>query len=360
MKQPDTRSDGLPTRRAVLHTTAATLPLLAGCTESKDDDGAGEDTNGEASDDSDQGTDGSDTSTAQDGQDSGDEQDGSGGLTEAPVGERVGDDSFAMVVENVEETTEIGTFQEADSGNVFVVVTAGVKNETGDEYINFNSFLQTRLKDAEDYTYDPELAVTGRPLEGGQLAPGEVSRGDIVFEVPEDADGLVLQFDLAAFDLFDFDRVHVDLGSKADTIATLEQDLRVDLHDVGETIAQSDMEVTLNETRTETELDDFTAADEGHQFDIVDISVTNETGEATPVSIALQMVTKDGAGWMYQVDIGAQSALDQPFEQGSKLGDGETRRGEIAYQVPEDVEPLYWVFEFDLLADGTKTFWQLR
>lgn len=187
------------------------------------------------------------------------------------------------------------------------------------------------------------VSVTYCPLTGTVLG---FERGETTFGVS----GRLINNNLVVY----------DLGTEADTAATLEQDLRVDLHGAGDAVAKSDMEVTLNEVRTETKLDDFTEADEGNEFAVVDVSVTNETGEATPVSIALQMVTKDGAGWMYQVDVGAQAALDQAFEQGSELADGETRRGEIAYQVPEGTAPLYWVFEFDLLADGTKTFWQLR
>lgn len=337
--KPENNSDRLDvSRRKILAASTAALPLLAGCTGSTGDDGDSDDSGG--NDDDGEG--------------------GSGGKIEAIIGEVVDGGSMAITVEAVEATEQLSQFDEADEGNEFVVLTMGVKNQTDDEFIDFSSFLQTRIKDDEDYTYDTAVASTGRPMEGGQLAPGEVTYGDIAYEVPQDATGRVLEFDFGAFDLFDFDRVIIDMEDTVEEPERLQQDLQVNIHDVDDAVKQNGMEVVLNGVQFESDLGQFAEVDEGNEFAIPDISVTNDTGEATSVSIALQMVMKDGEGWIHQADISGFSALDRQFEQGSEIGNGETRRGQLAYQVPEDADELYWAFEFDLLADGTKTFWQIR
>lgn len=275
------------------------------------------------------------------------------------VGEVVEDDSLAMVVRGVQKTTEISEFQEAESGNTYVVVEMAVKNKSSSEFADFSSFWQTRLKDDANHVYDQTVAVTDNPMQSGQLAPGEVARGEVAYEVPEEASGLSMQFDFGSFDLFSFSRVTVDLGSTASEVADLSQEIAVDVHSAGDTVSKQDLQVTLHGFRTETALDSYTEADDGNRYAIPDVSVKNDTGEPLSVSIALQMLVKDGTGRAYTVDISGLSALDQAFAQGSELAAGETRRGEIAYQVPEDAGELFFAFEFGLLADGDKTFWAL-
>lgn len=275
------------------------------------------------------------------------------------VGEVVEDDSLAMVVRSVEKTSEIGEFQEAESGNTYVVVGMAVKNKSASEFADFSSFWQTRLKDEANHVYDQTVAVTDNPMQSGQLAPGEVARGEVAYEVPEDASGLSMQFDFGSFDLFSFSRVTVDLGSTASEVADLSQEIAVDVHSAGDTVSKQDLQVTLHGFRTETALDSYTEADDGNRYAIPDVSVKNDTGEPLSVSIALQMLVKDGTGRAYTVDAGGLSSLDQAFAQGSEVAAGETRRGEIAYQVPEDADELFFAFEFGLLADGDKTFWAL-
>lgn len=67
-----------------------------------------------------------------------------------------------------------------------------------------------------------------------------------------------------------------------------------------------------------------------------------------------------GRGFSYSGSLTAMSQLDQAYPQGSSLGPGEERRGKVPYEIPTDAEPLYWMFEFSVLVNGYKTFWQLR
>ena len=325
---------------------------LAGCTESDDepsDDTPAEDTPADTDTPAEDTP--ADTDTPEEG----------GGTASAAVGERVDGDNLSMVVRDVSETTSLGEFTEADEGNVFVVGRLAVKNTTSSEFADFNSLLQTRLVDDEDFTYDEAItASTGQDLTAGQLAPGEVVRGDVVFEVPEDASGLELEFDFEAFSFTSLDRVQIDLTQEASSVADLSQDLAVDVHGSGDAIERGGLTAQLQGFETTTRIDEFTQADEGMEYAIVDVSVENQTGEDQSVSILLQMMLKDGEGFAYTVDLAAYSALDRAFEQGNPISDGQTRRGKIAYQVPEGTSPLYWTFEFDPFVGGNKSFWQVR
>lgn len=279
--------------------------------------------------------------------------------TNVTVGEAVSGDDLSMVVRDVTKTKKIGQFQEAESGNTFVVVRLAAKN-TSDKFRDFNSFLQTRLKDSENTVYDSSFGVTDHPIQSGILAPGEVARGDVVFEVPESVEGLIMQFDFSAFDLFKFERVTVDLTQEATSVANLEQSLDVDVSSTGEQVAHNDVTVTVHGVRTTTELGSFTKAEEGNEYVIPDIEITNDTSEELNVSTALQMRIKTGTGLAYTADIGGSSQLDKGYSEGSPIAPGESRRGELAYQVSQDDKPLYWVFDFLNIGDPYKAFWNLR
>lgn len=278
---------------------------------------------------------------------------------EVPVGEVVEDDTFAMVIRDVSMTSSLGTFQEADSGNEFVVVRMAVLNQS-DEFLDFSGFWQTRVKDADNRVYESSFSSTDQRLDSGTLAPGEVTRGDIAYEIPTSASGLTLQLDFDSFDLFKFNRVVVDLEEEASSIGDVEQDLRVDIRDTGESISQDDVSVTVLDVRTTDELSQFATADEGNEYVIPDIEVQNNTDEPLNVSTLLQMRVKTGQGFTYLSDLAGSSELSQGYTEGSEIAPGEARSGELAFEVPTDSSPLYFVFDFYSFRDAYKGFWQLR
>lgn len=352
-------------RRRFLTTTCVFVAgSLAGCsedTESSDDVG---------------GSDGGDNSTPADGQNQ-DTESGSGSTktdqnteteietqtnqtVSVPIGEVVEDDQLSMVVREVTTQRSIGEFQEADQGNTFAIVRLAVKNTTESEFIGFSGFLQTQIKDSENYTYEQVIAATGQTFQGGQLAPGEVSRGDLVYEIPQDSSGLTLQFDFQAFSFFNFERVNVNLEETASTVGDLSQDLRIDVHSTGDEVSSGNISVTVNNIEYRESIGSFTEAEEGNEFAIVDITTTNNTSEEQRLSTSLQMRMKDERGNSYPVSLTAISSLDQGYNEGQPLSSGESRRGKVPYEVPQGVSPLYWVFEFNLWVNANKTFWEVR
>lgn len=345
-------------RRKVLALTTSGLALsLAGC--SGDSDSEPEPTDGGDGSDESDGSDGSDSST--DGEEGeSDESNSEPEQVEAAIGDLVEGDQLHLVVERVERTTSLGQFSEPDAGNEFVVVSLALKN-VSDDYVSVSNLLQTRLRDDEDFQYDQTFTGGGgNTFNAGQFAPGEVERGTITFEVPEDASGLQLVFDLDASIIGGIDRARINLAEEAGSITSLEQNLGVEVYDTGEEIGYQDVAVIVNGARTESSLGQFSQPDEGNEFVIVDISITNNTGEERTFSTILQMMLKDGEGYTYQESLTATGSLDRGFDEGTPLSDGETRRGELAYEVPQGTAPLYWVFEFSVFAGGDKTFWEVR
>ncbi|MFC7216269.1 DUF4352 domain-containing protein [Saliphagus sp. GCM10025334] len=278
---------------------------------------------------------------------------------EVVIGALVDGDQIHLVVEDVTHQTELGSFFEADEGNEFVVVSLAVKN-VSDEFPEISNLLQTSLHDSEDYSYNKTFVGGEKPtFNDGPFAPGEVERGVIVFEAPVDASGLELQFDFDVSVSGGGNQVHVDLESETN-VHTLEQDLQIEISDIGQTIEYGGTEVSVNSVEFEDSLGRFAEPDPGNEYAVIDISITNETGEEQRVSTLLQMLVKDEKGYSYQEDWTAATELDQEFDESSPIEDGETRRGKVAYQIEEDLSPLYWVFEFDMWVNGDKTFWQLR
>ncbi|WP_338756335.1 DUF4352 domain-containing protein [Halobacterium salinarum] len=276
------------------------------------------------------------------------------------VGDVVGDNALQMVVRDVSRTKSINEIQQADSGNEFVVVRLAVKNITENSDTDVSELFQTRIKDSQNYTYQPALTGGDQAFQGGTLAPGEVSRGDLFYEIPTDTSGLSMQFDFAGTSLFDYNRVTIDLENQTDTIADISQNLRVDVHSAGDAIESGGLEVTVNSIEYRTAIGSFSEAADGYEYAIVDITTANSTDQEISVSSLLQMECKDGRGFSYSGSLTAMSQLDQAYPQGSSLGPGEERRGKVPYEIPTDAEPLYWMFEFSVLVNGYKTFWQLR
>ena len=337
-------------RRRFVALAAATVPLVAGC--SGDEGTGGGPSTSEPTTADDTGTDQPSEASPSDAP--------SGSTERVAVGEVASGENLSMVVEGVERTTSLDEFQSADEGNVFVVVTLAVKNTTANEFLNFSGFLQTAIEDSEDYSYDQTFAATDNTFDGGQLAPGEVSRGDLVYEVPEDASGLVLTFDFEAFSFTRLQRVTIDLSEQAASAATLDQNLQVDVHDPGTAVTYEDVTVTLNSVRFSEQVGDFASAADGREYAIVNVTTDNGTDEELTVSTLLQMGVKDDIGNTYDLDFAAQSELDRAYNEGQPIAAGGSRRGELAFEVPQSADRLYWTFEFTLWTDGDKTFWQLR
>jgi len=88
-----------------------------------------------------------------------------------------------------------------DPGNMFVAVDLTLENR-GAEAKAVSSLIQMYLKDSSGQKYDLDLAASvasGGATPDGEIAPGEKIRGQVGFQVPQDAKGLVFIFDADVF-----------------------------------------------------------------------------------------------------------------------------------------------------------------
>lgn len=276
---------------------------------------------------------------------------------EVALGDIIEGDRLALVAYNAERTTEIGSFSQADDGNEFVVIEMAAKNKDSTEFISFSSFFQVTLRDSESYEYNQSITGTENRLSSGELAPGEVTRGNIVFEVPQDASGLSLHVDMDE-SLFSYGGAIIDIESEGSG-RTLKQDLKTEVYDVGDTLEFGDTRFTPNEVRTSMGKDFFTP-DSGNEFVVIDITVENNSDDELSVSILLQMDLKDDLGYTYSTSLSGTSSLDRGFSQGQPIAPNSKRRGEIAFEVEQGLSPLYLMMDFEIFREGDKAFFQLR
>lgn len=331
-------------RRKYIIASSSTIAAsgFAGCSES--DTGGGDNNTGGGNENSSGGNGGGGS--------------GASKTANAIIGEVVEGDAMELVVRSVERTTQIGEYQEADSGNTFVVLRVAVKNKA-DDFANFSSHFQATLENPDGVAYEPSFSVTDHPLQSGLLASGEVSRGDMVFEVPEDETDLTLSMDLSSFDLFNFSRIQVDLTEEADTVGDIEQSLNVDVNSVGDSVTHEDVTVTVHNVRTESQLGQYSQADEGHEYVIPEIEVENGTSEELQVSTLLQMAMKTDTGLAFSMSMDS-GQLDQKFSEQQPIAPDDNRRGELAYEVPKERGQLYWAYNFLEFNSQMKAFWQLE
>lgn len=333
-------------RRYVLTgTIALAAGGFAGCGESDTGNGDGNSGGGNGND-------------SGNGGDDGDTGSGGGETANAIVGEVVEGDDMELVVRSVERTPQIDEYQEADDGNTFVILRLAVKNKA-DDFANFSSHFQATLENPDGVAYEASFSVTDNPLQSGLLASGEVTRGDLVFEVPEDDTDLTLNMDLSSFDLFSFSRIEVDLTEEADSAGDVEQSLNVDVNDVGSSVTHEDVSVTVHGVRTETELGEYSQAEEGFEYVIPDIEIENGQDEELRVSTLLQMAMKTETGLSYSVSMDS-GQLDQKFSEQQPIAAGDNRRGELAYELPQDREQAFWAYNFLEFSNQMKAFWRME
>lgn len=108
--------------------------------------------------------------------------------------------AFALTVNGV--TTPAGDqFSKPNAGNKFVVVDVTLENK-GTKSENVSSMLQMSLKDSAGTQYKVDLmavVASKGTSPDGELAVGEKLRGQVGFQVPENATGLVFVFDASIF-----------------------------------------------------------------------------------------------------------------------------------------------------------------
>lgn len=101
-------------------------------------------------------------------------------------------------------------FNKPNAGNKFIVVDVTLENK-GAEAKGISSMVQMYLKDATGQKYNLDFSASmasGGTTPDVEIAPGEKIRGQVGFQVPENAQGLIFAFDA---DVFGYGKVFVTL-----------------------------------------------------------------------------------------------------------------------------------------------------
>ncbi|MDG5819566.1 DUF4352 domain-containing protein [Natronococcus sp. A-GB7] len=365
-------------RRTFVGLAGGSLLAFAGCTGTRTETNSGAD----GSDGSSRVTDstaptsergGSESDDTSDGDDDdGDGDDETGGRT-ASVGELVEGEDLQFVVSDVSRRRSFEGLvvddegdrpllgdddrRRASAGEEFLVVEFALKN-AGDEFVSTGDAFEPVLEDAQERTYSQARSVSETALADGSLAPGEVERGEFAYELPRDRAVSSLAVDTEAVEPFGADGVVVDLEAEADEVATLEQELRVAIAEFGAGIERDGLEISVDRLGSGNDLGPFFEPEADHEYVVVGVTVTNDTGGDREFELGDRTRLKDETGWSYPADPDALSSLER-FDETVSLADDEQYEGAMAYHLERDREELYWLLD-PPEWEGEKAFWRLR
>jgi len=243
-------------------------------------------------------------------------------------------------------------FSKPDAGKKFVAVEMLIVNNS-QSALSVSTFLQMSMKDDTGQKYDTDFMASTAINSGsvdGELAPGEKVRGKVGFQIPENAQGLQFVFDASVWGT---GKVFVDLGAEPITVdppTNIAGETTQQTFNIGDVIAMGTTNLTVNEVQYPAG-DQYNKPNDGFKFLVVDLTIENQGATAITVSTFLQMSLKDASGQNYDVDFGASMASGGSSPDG-EISPGEKLRGQVGFQVPENVTDLVFVFDADVWGTG--------
>lgn len=125
------------------------------------------------------------------------------------VGETVTQGGYSITLANVETATQYSDFITAAAGNKFLSVEIVVQSGAASD-VSVNP-LYAKIKDSSGYEYTTSLLGKEPALKSqNDLPNGELVRGWITFEVPENASGFIFTYEPLSFTTTV--RIRFDLG----------------------------------------------------------------------------------------------------------------------------------------------------
>ncbi|AXR82569.1 DUF4352 domain-containing protein [Natrarchaeobaculum sulfurireducens] len=282
---------------------------------------------------------------------------------EAELGELLEVDPLSAVVSTLEvvEDAVIEPDDEvlgAEDGRAFAVVDVAFQHaDDGVEpVIDVDETVAVELGNEDGKTYDrvDELEITALDPTASRLAPGEVVRGDLIYDVADDAEGLVLELEPEASG----DSVVVDLGAESDDerVETLEQEV-AEVETFSQGVDHGGIDVAVGSLEHGNNLGGFMQSDEGYEIVAVGVTVHNGSGRDRALTPE-QTQLKDDTGRIYAETSGTMRTLGGLED--VTVSDGESYEGTVAYQIAEGTDDLYWIFDFTEWGETQRVFWQLR
>lgn len=233
-----------------------------------------------------------------------------------------------------------------------------VKNR-GDEMLDTSNLESFRVTNGATTRERIGLvSQTGSRFTQGLIVPGGTVRGFVAFEVGSGSEGWSFVFDVDS-PLTTIERVTVDLGEQRRPRSLFRQSYRVPVHDVGGSVGEADLTVTVTDVRT-TETVAKTTAAEGEEFLLPTVRVENGKSRTAYVGLTSQMLLVDDRGTPQALDLGLQQQIRNAFPLNPNVEPGSHVEGEIPYVVGSDTSPLYFSYDFSSNGAEWKSIWQLR
>ncbi len=277
----------------------------------------------------------------------------------AVVGQRILDESVGFLVERAGRQRQLARSGEAPSGQEFLVVLLSMKNR-GDTEIQMTDLTDFRV--ASDGTTRERIRLvsqTGSQFTDGLLVPGETVRGLVAFEVAAGSQGWSFVFDVDAVET-DLEQVTVDLAAQPRQPASrFRQSFRVPVNEVGASVTEAGLTVTVSEVRTADSIGGTTAG-EGRVFHLPTVRVDNGKDRTAFLGLTGQLLLTGERGTPRPLSLSVQQQIDDAFPLNPNVPSGEHVEGEVPYVVAAGEGPLYLAFDFTSSGATEKGIWRLR
>lgn len=275
----------------------------------------------------------------------------------AAIGEVVGDDSLSMVLLGASQRQSIAG-RTAEDGNTMVVAFFEMKNGATEQFLSMEDVEAFHLADgSDDYRRVVVSEEPGNQFRNGLLAPGEVVQGYLAFETPATLTEPAVEVDIDS-DHTTLERATFRLDQSADSVTRLEQTLHVPAADIGESVTEGSLTVTVTDFRTADAVDGIQSGEET-TFAIPTVRIENDADEAQMVFLRGQALLKSDTGEVYATSTETQPALDEALPWNTEVPANGQVEGEVPYNAGADTSPLYFVFDFSGINDGDRYVWQV-
>jgi hypothetical protein len=99
---------------------------------------------------------------------------------------------------NSTRTDEGSDFIKPKDGHIYHIVDVTVEN-AGDKSESVSSLMMFKLFDSDGYNYSVTFGPETQGQVDGEISAGRKLRGELVYEIPEDTEGLELEIDPTVF-----------------------------------------------------------------------------------------------------------------------------------------------------------------
>ena len=218
---------------------------------------------------------------------------------------------------------EDNEYMQPQAGNKFVFLKFAFENisESDDVYVSIYDF--TAYADGYQaemhYTDDNDLSAT--------LSPGRGAEGSVIFEVPENATDIEVEYET---NFITEEKIKFVFDGDKDSGYVLEGNTEAseDAHSVGETIDMNGFKITYVSCEPYTSDNEFIQPEEGHHFMRLTLDCANDSDEDQTISILMFNCYADGKQIAQSFNM--DDDIDGTISPGHKIS------GTVTFEVPDD------------------------